>query len=258
MKAGNFAGMTGPPFTQQERSAIRTWLLGTANEDPEIVGAGITGSGAIDSEDEWSDIDLALAVPDGTELAPVMDRWTALLGDRFGVVHYWDLPAGERVFRVFLVSNGLEIDLGFMPVSAFGARGPKFHLVFGEATDLGPGAEADIRTLVGMGWHHILHAVACIERGKLGEAEWLTSAARDYALALACARLKLPTLYARGVDQLPSSVRQEFESGLVRSLSPDELRRAVAAVRGLYLREAEAADPSVAERLAMLLPEAGG
>ena len=245
--------MSAPGFTRDERDAIRTWLLDAARADPEIAAAAITGSGAIETEDDWSDIDLAFAVGDGIDLAGVIARWTDQVDRRFGVVHYWDLLADDRVFRVFLLSNRLEVDLAFMPVSAFGARGAKFRMVFGDAREIGV-PDADIRTLLGMGWHHILHATVCIARARPWEAEWLLSAARDYTLALACAREGLPTAYARGVDELPASTRSAFEAALARSVDLSELRRALVVLRSLFIGEVRAIDLALAGRLDDLLP----
>ncbi|HEX8099822.1 MAG TPA: nucleotidyltransferase domain-containing protein [Actinomycetota bacterium] len=245
--------MSAVGFTREERGAIRAQLLDAARADQEIVGAAITGSGAIETEDDWSDIDLAFAVADGVRLPDVLARWTDEVDAHFRVVHYWDLLADDRVFRVFLLSNGLEIDLAFMPAAAFGARGAKFRLVFGEARDIGV-AGADTRTLLGMGWHHILHATVCIARGRPWEAEWLMSAARDYTLALACAREGLPTAYARGVDELPFSTRSAFDATLARSADLSELRRGLVALRSLFIAEVRALDPALAGRLDALLP----
>jgi hypothetical protein len=236
-------------FTPEDRAALRERLLALARADPEIVAAAVTGSMATGAEDEWSDIDLGLAVADGVAIEPAIARWTEAIEREAGLVHRWDLPFGATTFRVFLLPSGLEVDLAFTPVAAFGARGPNFRLVFGEEGETPPDAAADIRNLTGLGWHHLMHARACIARGKLWQAEWLISAARDHALALACVRLDLPALYARGVDRLPDSLRSGFEDAVVRSIDAKEMRRALAAMQRLYLEEVERSDPGLAERL---------
>lgn len=241
-------------FTAADREAARRWLLDAAKEDAGVAAAAITGSGALDAEDEWSDIDVALAIESAHDMQDVIERWTAMVGQRFGITHYWDLPADRRLFRVFLLPNGLEIDIGFTPADVFGARGPAFRLVFGQAVPV-PEATVDRRSLIGMGWHHILHAAACIARGKPWEAEWLISAARDHTLALACVRLGLPAVYARGVDRLPEAVRSGHERSLIRSMNADELARALSAVRSLFLEEVRAVEPTLTDELERLLPE---
>jgi hypothetical protein len=246
--------MSSRRFTTEERRTTRDRLLELAESDPNIVAAAVTGSGAVATEDEWSDIDLAFAVGDAGEVSSMITSWTAIVEDEFGVVHYWDLPADARIFRVFLLPNGLEVDVSFMPAEAFRARGPKFKLVFGTARDAIPSAQEDVRGLIGRGWHHVLHATACIARGKVWEAEWFISGARDHALSLACARLNLPTAYARGTDQLPLGTLNAYEQALVHSLDPLELQRAVTIVRKLYLEEVREFDASLARQLEMALP----
>jgi hypothetical protein len=56
-------------------------------------------------------------------------------------------------------------------------------------------------------------------------------------LALACLRYGESADYARGIDRLPRAFTAPFESSLIRSLEPDELRRALSLVAAAYLRE---------------------
>lgn len=83
----------------------------------------------------------------------------------------------------------------------------------------------------------------------LWAAEYWISGVRDHALALACLRLGEPTAYARGIDRLPRDVLEPYENALVRSLDPDELRRALAAAKELFVAEVGQVEPELAERL---------
>ena len=57
------------------------------------------------------------------------------------------------------------------------------------------------------------------------------------------AAAELDTTHGRGFDDLPPDVLAHFDDALVRSLEPEELRRALAsAVAGLVRESAEAAD----------------
>ena len=88
-------------------------------------------AGERDDDDRWSGTDLVLAVRG--ELGPVAHRWTRWLCGELGAVHHWDLPAGPRIIRVFLLPGWLEIDLTFAPEEEFGPRGPQWRTVFGRA-----------------------------------------------------------------------------------------------------------------------------
>jgi len=103
---------------------------------------------------------------------------------------------------------------------------------------------------------YALHTRACIERGRVWQAEHYTGAVRDHALSLACLRLGLPAIQARGYDDLPAQVLAAYAGAHVDSLEPARLRAALAvAVRALLEEGAAAAVPGVelvAERLAEL------
>jgi len=240
-------------FSVPERDRVRARLLELAEADPAVVAAAITGSHAIGEEDRWSDIDLAFAV-DG-ELAEVLGRWTELLCGEFAALHHWDLPFGSAIYRVFLLSGGLEADLAFTPAAEFGPRGPAWRTIFGATVRPVPSAPPRRDDLVGLGWHHVLHARTCIERGRPWQAEHWISALRDQVLALACLRLGHPTGYAKGADLLPPELRASLVPALVCSLEEAELRRALAAAAAALAAEVERTDAGLATRLRPILSE---
>ena len=240
-------------FSPAERERVRVRLLELAEADPDVHGAAITGSQAAGAEDEWSDVDLAFAI--GGDVAAALERWRERLYRDFGALHHWDLPWGSSVYRVFLLPGRLEVDIAFTPASDFGPRGPTWRTVFGETVAVAWNAPVPRDELIGYAWHHVLHAHACIARGKPWQAEWLISALRDHVLALACLRLDLITRFAKGADRLPPEVRAPLEAALVRSLDDAELRRALAAATAAFGDEVERHDPALAARLEPLLRE---
>jgi len=220
-------------WTPLERERLRSELIAAARADPRIVAGALTGSASLGLEDRWSDVDLAFGVDDPAALPEALREWTARMYDQHGARHDVDMVVGPTTYRVFLLASGLQVDLAFTPAADFGARGPAFRLLFGRAIDR-PSAPPAAEELIGMAWLHALHARTSIVRGKLWQAEYMVSAARDYVLALASLRHGLPTPYGRGVDQLPAAVTAPLEDGLVRSLEADELARALeVVVRGL-------------------------
>ncbi len=132
------------------------------------------------------------------------------------------------IYRVFLLPGSLELDLSLTPASQFGAGGPNFRLSFGEVVEqpfeLPP---TSAHELFGYAVHHTLHARVAFERGRYWLAEYWISAVRDYALNLACLIRGLDGWYGRDFDKLPDDVLERFEDGMVRSLEPEELRRAL-------------------------------
>jgi predicted nucleotidyltransferase len=234
-------------FAVTERDEIRQRLLALAEVDEGVPAAAITGSHAAGAGDEWSDIDLAFAIRG--ELPAAIERWTELLYRDFAALHHWDLPFGSTVYRVFLLPGWLEVDIAFTPTAEFGPRGPSWRTVFGETVEVAPTAPPSGDDLAGLAWHHVLHAHACIERGKPWQAEYWISGARDQVLALACLRLGHATVYAKGADLLPPELTAPLEATLVRSLDEAELRRALAASAAALVAELERTDAALAARL---------
>jgi hypothetical protein len=68
-----------------------------------------------------------------------------------------------------------------------------------QLAELERGVPGDI---FGWGVIYALHARACIERGRVWQAEHYVGAVRDHALSIACLRQELPAVQARGYDDL--------------------------------------------------------
>jgi hypothetical protein len=167
----------------------------------------------------------------------------------------------------------VQLDLSMTPAAQFRPAGPRFRLLFGEtAVDESrvatrPVAGLFIPTpsvahdLFGWGVIYALHARACIERGRVWQAEHYVGALRDHALSLACLREGVPAVQARGYDDLSTETLARFEDAHVGAAEPGALRPALAAsVRALMYEGAEAHLPhadAVAQRLAELHGRAG-
>lgn len=231
-------------FSEEERERVTAALLARAMSDAAITGAAFTGSHSLGQADRWSDIDLVIGVR-GDPLR-VAGEWRRWICEEFGARHDWDLPAGRRVVRVFLLPRWLEVDLTFAPEDEFGARGPQWRTVFGVPRRLEPFPPPDRRHLTGLVWHHARHAHVSIERGLWWQAEHWISALRDHVIGLACLRLGHPPHYAKGAHLLPASVMQALEAALVRSLDAVELRRALLAAVDAAADEVGRSDPEVA------------
>ncbi|UOZ10307.1 nucleotidyltransferase domain-containing protein [Amycolatopsis sp. WQ 127309] len=235
-------------YTSGERDLLRDKLIEAARADDRVTGAALTGSGALDAEDAWSDIDLAFktAAPE-----PVLADFTALMYREHGARHHMDVVFERTVFRVFLLDNTLQVDLAFWPEADFGATTPKFRLLFGTANERDQASPPDARRLVDLAWLHALHARSSIARGRHWQAEYMIGRVRDHALALACVRHDLPAGEGRGLDRLPAAITTPFEETLVHGL--DDLARAFRAVTGLLIAEIERVDAELAGTLAPLL-----
>jgi hypothetical protein len=256
-------------FTVEQRDALRERLLRLAEEDGRVVAGAAVGSLAVAGGDRFSDLDLTFGIADPVPVNDVLDDWTRTLIDELDAVHLADLARGPTTYRVFLLPEALQFDLSMTPAAQFRPAGPRFRLLFGETA----GGEAEARKppvtgelfiptpavagdLFGWGVIYALHARACIERGRVWQAEHYVGAVRDHALSLACLRQGLSAVQARGFDDLSVDTLARFDDVHVGAVEPDALRRALAAsVRALMREGAEARLPHadrVEQRLAEL------
>jgi hypothetical protein len=254
-------------FTAEQRDALRERVRRLAEEDERVVAGAAVGSLAVDGGDRFSDLDLTFSIADHVQVADVLDDWTRLLIDELDAVQLAELERGPTTYRVFLLPDALQLDLSMTPAAQFRPAGPRFRLLFGETAagvsevPLPPG-DLFIPTppvagaIFGWGVIYALHARACIERGRVWQAEHYVGAVRDHALSLACLRQGLPAVQARSYDDLPAETLARFEDAHVGAVGSAALRAALAAsVLGLTREGAEARLSHahvVAERLAEL------
>jgi hypothetical protein len=255
-------------FTVGQRNALRDHLLRLAEEDECVVAGAAVGSLAVDDGDRFSDLDLTFGIADHVRVADVLNDWTRTLIDELDAVHLADLDRGPTTYRVFLLPGALQLDVSMTPAAQFRPAGPRFRLLFGEtagesvvatpavAGDLFIPTPAVAGDLFGWGVIYALHARACIERGRVWQAEHYVGAVRDHALSLACLRQGLPAVQARGYDDLSAETLARFEDAHVGAAEPRALRATLAASALALMREgAEARLPhadTVAQRLADL------
>lgn len=238
-------------FTVSERDQLRRDLVNAADTDPRVVGAALTGSAAVGREDRWSDIDFAVSVD--REMDTVIADWTALMY-ACGAVSHLDVRRGTILFRVFLMRSTLQVDIAFWPSTEFGATGPTFRLLFGEANEIPKSPQPEHTELIGLAWLHALHARSSIARGRVWQALYMLNGMRDHLMSLRCLRSGVNAVQGRGLDDLPDA--DAFTGTLVLSTHPDELRRAFGVLTALLA--AEITDSVLAETVRELSSEAVG
>jgi len=242
-------------FTPEERAALRAELLDKAAGDPRITGAAITGSGAADGEDRWSDIDLAFGIKDSMQMGAILSDWTESIYARHKALHHFDVKAGGWIYRVFLLASTLQVDLAFVAEAEFRPLAASFRLVSGEAKEAQSFPAPVREDLIGMGWLYALHVRSCVARGNRWQAEYMISGMRDTALALACICRGHPAIHGRGFDLLPEEVLSRYQGSLVRDLADAELQRALQVVTEALLLEIRSVDHELGARLESPLKE---
>jgi hypothetical protein len=245
-------------FTVQQRDSLRDRVLRLAHEDDRAVAGAAVGSLALGGGDEFSDLDLTFGITDEVPVAEVLEDWTRTLTEEQDAMHLVDLERSPTIYRVFLLPDGLQFDLSMTPADQFRPAGPRFKLLFGETAegDYEASKPPVANDLFGWGVIYALHARACIERGRVWQAEHYIGAVRDHGLSLACLREGVPAVQARGYDDLSAETLARFEDAHVTTLEPGALRAALgASVLALVHEGAEVRLPHadvVAQRLAEL------
>jgi len=242
-------------FTAEDRERLRDKLVSGARADACISAAALLGSSALGREDRWSDIDIALCLACDADRTLAIADWTDRMYSEHAAVHHMDVTRGETLYRVFLLSSTLQVDVSFWAQAQFGAIGPNFRLLFGTAANPLAAVAPSPVELVGMGWLYALHARSSIARGRVWQAEYMISAMRDQVLALACLRHGVPAVQGRGMDDLPPEATVVVAPGFVRSPDLPELKRAFAAITQALLAEIDRTDPGLANRLTKPLRE---
>jgi hypothetical protein len=239
-------------FSEDYRRTLTDTLVARARADEAITGVALTGSVSVGREDRWSDIDIAFGIGKTGELTAVIADWTRVMYSEHQAVDHLDVYRKNTVYRVFLLSNSLQVDLAFSPTSEFGAVAPTFRLVSGAADEQpqAPGPDAD--TVIGMAWLYALHARSSIARDKLLQAEFMVSGMRNEFLSLACLRYGLPASQGRGLDSLPTGIA-DVELMLVGTLDHEVLLKAFRAVSEALINEIALHDESRALRLSPVL-----
>jgi len=255
-------------FTIEQRDAFRERVLRLGDEDERVVAGAAVGSLAVDGGDRFSDLDLTFAIADHVPVADVLDDWSRTLVDELDAVHLADLERDPTIYRVFLLPEALQFDLSLSPAAQFRPAGPRFRLLFGETAAVDPQAArppvagglfiptpAVAHDLLGWGVIYALHARACIERGRVWQAEHYVGAVRDHALSLACLNQGLTAVQARSYDDLPAESLARLERAHLGAVEPDALRAALAASVIELMRQGEEARLAHAETVALRLAE---
>src|SRR4051794_38568968 len=116
-------------FTVEERDRARARVLELAEGDPRVVAGAEVGSAAAGGADRGS----ALALTSGMGAAgpaEVADSLGAAVEAELRGIPLFDLWTGSALYRVFLLPGCLQVDLSFAPSAEWGARGPRFRLLF--------------------------------------------------------------------------------------------------------------------------------
>jgi hypothetical protein len=175
--------------------------------------------------------------------------------EQHGAVATTDVWAGPALYRVYLLSSTLQVDLSFWPHADFASSGPPVEVVFGAANEPRPTSPRDPQALIGTAWLYAIHVRSSIARGRLLQALYMLNTLRDQIVTLAALRHGLPAAHARGADDLPTEQHRQLLATVPGQLTEAELHRAFETAAAALLKEVREVDASLADRLAEPLDE---
>jgi predicted nucleotidyltransferase len=237
-------------FTVEDRERIREELMDAARASAATVGAALVGSAARGAEDAWSDIDLALQLAPEADEPAVVEEWSALIAERFGLADRFDVFAAERVrYRVFLLPSSLQIDVSFWPHDRFRATEEGFRLIFGTPAEPTSPPAPDVDSIIGMAWLYALHARSALGRGRTWQAVMMLDDLRNQVVALSCVRLDLNPWHGRDADRLPDDERAALVRSRAADVTPDSLATSLQQLVDMLRAEVGRHDPGRAASL---------
>lgn len=255
IRAQSFTISSVAIFTPEEREQVRAELVSAARNDANIAAAAHTGSAALSRLDRWSDIDLALSLKPAATYDRVVAAWTERFYQKHSAVAHVDVMRGTTLFRVFLLKNTLQVDIAFWRAEDFGAIGPNFQLIFGEANAPQASPPPNATCLIGMAWLYALHVRSSLARGRLLQAEYMLSGMRNHVLELRCLRCGVTPQQGRGLDDLPAAERHRAARCLPQSLEPAAIQRGFQNTMEALLDEIRLRNDDTERKLAGVLQE---
>jgi hypothetical protein len=149
----------------------------------------------------------------------------------------------------------LQVDIAFWRAEEFGAIGPHFRLIFGEAKPSRPEAQSNPQILIGMAWLYALHVRSSLARGRVLQGEYMLSGMRNHVFELACLRCGVVAKQGRGLDDLPAAERETAARCIPLSLDALELKRAFHDAMEMLVREIGQVDAELEIKLAGVLKD---
>ena len=240
-------------FREQDRQETFEYILSTALECDKIISLVQVGSGAIGYHDDRSDLDFVVAMDSNDSMLTVMDYIHQKIAEKYEIRYFKQVETSR--LQVYLLSDLLEIDIGYGGYEDAAARKPAFKVLYDRSgiveekmirsrewmdnvlfTDK---QKNDIALACDTVWTHLMHTAVAIRRGNsfraIGELEYV----RNLYIDLLGDRYRLESAMNREIDRLPENERASIRSTFVTGESSEELWFALLNLTRLIYQELE-------------------
>ena len=253
----------GNVFSVQDRQAVFEYILSIAAECGRIVSLVQIGSGANGYHDEHSDLDFVIALDSGESMPEVMDYMHRKISAKYKLVFFSQNES--RHLQNYLLSNLLEIDIGYGGYEHAAALKPAFKVLFDHSGTVeekmvqsrewmddriyADKQKKDMEHARNVVWFFLMHAAVAIHRGNCFRAIGEMEAARALYIDLLGDRFRLEGCRNREIDNLPESERAAVRSTYAVVESPSELWTALLNLTALVYKELEGVNVPVTQEM---------
>jgi len=238
-------------FDSKDRQAVFEFILSAVKACGKAVSLVQVGSGAVGFHDAHSDLDFVIALDADGSMAEVMDYMRQKISENYDLTYFAQDEA--RHLQVFLLSNLLEIDIGYGGYEHAAAIKPAFKVLFDRTGVVeekmirsrawmddqifGNKQKKDIERAKNSVWAHLMHAAVAIDRGLYFRATGEMDYVRTLYIDLLCDRHRLESTLNREADKLPENEKTEILRTFAAGNSPDALWESLVTLTDLIYRE---------------------
>ena len=243
----------GKVFSVQDRQTVFDYILSVAAECGRIVSLVQVGSGANGYHDERSDLDFVIALDSDESMPEVMEYMHRKISLKYELA--FCKQDESRHLQIFILSDLLEIDIGYGGYEHAAAWKPAFKVLFDHSGTVeekmvqsrawmddrmyGDKQKKDMEQAHNVVWLFLMHAAVAIRRGNCFQAIGEMEAARALYIDLLGDRYRLESRRNREIDHLPEAEKAVIRSTFAAGERPSELWAALVNLTDLVYKELE-------------------
>lgn len=240
-------------FTTQDRQKAWEYILSVSKACGKIVSLVQVGSGAVGYQDERSDLDFVIALDSGDSITEVMEYMHQKIMDQYDLAFF--AQSEPRHLQCFVLSNLLEIDLGYGSYEHAAAWKPAFKVLFDNSGVVeekmiqsrawmddriyGDKYKKDIEAAQNSAWSHLMHAAAAIHRGNSFRALGELESVRRMYIDLVGDRYKLESALNHDIDKLPEEEKESIGRTFPAGANAEDLWTSLLHLTKLLYKELE-------------------
>lgn len=240
-------------FSVKDRQEVFDFVLNLVKKHNKIVSLVQVGSGAFGYNDNRSDLDFVIALDTNDSMLEVMEYVSQKIKEKYNVIFFSQQE--NRHLQCFVLSNLLEIDIGYGGYEYAAAWKPAFKVIFDNSgvveqkmiksrewmdnSIYGEKQKKDIDLACEQSWMRLMHAAVAINRGNFFRAVGEIDFVRNLYINLLGNRFKLEGKMNREIDKLPEIEKSAIKSTFITGESSEELWKSLLNLTELIYKELE-------------------